>query len=172
MHSTSRIFQPNLTWFRVGLKKGGRHRIPTSRKRESLTFFGCLNLTTQKFYWKKSKKSDSSAFIWFLTQLCQRTPDQQIVIILDNASIHKSRKVKNYLKRHTNIHLFSLPTYSPEYNPVELFWKWIKPKVYGFSAVGGIEELVSRFRKIVWHYNNNRIPNRIRFNLEAYSDFL
>lgn len=27
-------------------------------------------------------------------------------------------------------------TYSPGYNPVELFWKWIKPKVYGFSAVG------------------------------------
>ena len=72
----------------------------------------------------------------------------------------------------TNIHLFSLPTYSPEYNPVELFWKWIKPKVYGFSAVGGIEELVSRFRKIVWHYNNNRIPNRIKFNLKAYDCFL
>jgi transposase len=131
-----------------------------------------LNLATKKFYWKKSKKSDSSAFIWFLTQLRQRTPGQQMVIILDNASIHKSGKVKRYLKRHENIHLFSLPTYSPEYNPVELFWKWIKPKIYGFSAVGGIEELVSRFRKIVWHYNNNRIPNGIKFNLKAYSHFL
>ena len=70
------------------------------------------------------------------------------------------------------MHLFSLPTYSPEYNPVELFWKWIKPRIYGFSAVGGIEEVVSRFRKIVWHYNNNRIPNGIQFNLKAYSSFL
>jgi len=65
-----------------------------------------------------------------------------------------------------------LPTYSPEYNPVELFWKWIKPKVYGFSALGGIEELVSRFRKLVWHYNNGNLHNPIKFNFRAYSDLL
>jgi len=48
------------------------------------------------------------------------------------------------LKRHQNIYLFYLLTYSPEYNPVELFWKWIKPKIYGFSAIGDIAELVSQ----------------------------
>ena len=37
-----------------------------------------------------------------------------------------------------------LPTYYPEYHPVEFFWKWIKPKVYGFSALGGIAELIFR----------------------------
>lgn len=165
-------FQPNLIWLEDGLKKGGRHRIPTGRKRESLTFFGCLNLMTRKFYWKKSRKSDSDTFLWFLTQLRQRTPKKRIIIILDNASIHGSRKVKAYLKRHENIHLCYLPTYSPEYNPVELFWKWIKPKVYGFSALGGIQELISRFRKLVWHYNNNRLPNPINFNLKPYADIL
>ncbi len=117
-------------------------------------------------------KSDSDAFLWFLTQLRQRTPNQQIVIILDNASIHGSRKVKAYLERHANIHLFYLPTYSPEYNPVELFWKWIKPKVYGFSALGGIQELISRFRKLVWHYNNHRLPNPINFKLKPYATIL
>lgn len=66
-------------------------------------------------------KSGSEPFLWFLTQLRQKTPEKQIVIILDNASIHKSKKVKRFLKRHTNIHLLYLPTYSPEYNPVELF---------------------------------------------------
>jgi transposase len=65
-----------------------------------------------------------------------------------------------------------LPTYSPEYNPVELFWKWIKPKVYGFSALGGIEELISRFRKLVWHYNNGNLNNPIRFNFPAYKELL
>ena len=127
---------------------------------------------TQKFYWKKSKRSDSDAFKWFLTQLRQRTPEHEIIIILDNASIHKSKKVKQYLSRHKNIHLFYLPTYSPEYNPVELFWRWIKSKIYGFSAIGGIKELVSRFRKFVWHFNNNRLPKPINFNLKAYKEIL
>ena len=162
--------QPYLVqgWF----KKGSRYKIPTPCKRESLTFFGCLNLITQKFYWKKSKQSDSDALLSFLTQVRQRTPHREIVIILDNASIHRSKKVKQYLLRHKNIHLFYLPRYSPEYNPVEIFWKWIKPKVYGFSAIGGIKELVSRFRKLVWHFNNNRLPKTINFNFKVYAEIL
>jgi transposase len=102
----------------------------------------------------------------------QRTPGKQIVIILDNASIHRSKKTKKYLERHKNIHLFYLPPYSPEYNPVEIFWRWIKPKVYGFTALGGLEELISRFRKFVWNYNEKRLVNPIRFELETYADIL
>jgi len=102
----------------------------------------------------------------------QRTPGKQIVIILDNASIHRSKKTKKYLERHKNIHLFYLPPYSPEYNPVEIFWRWIKPKVYGFTALGGIEELISRFRKFVWNYNEKRLVNPIRFEIETYTDIL
>ncbi|MCG2743379.1 MAG: IS630 family transposase [Desulfobacteraceae bacterium] len=144
----------------------------TSSRRESLTFFGCLNLMTKKFYWKKSKPSNSKPFLEFLTQLRQRTPNKQIAIILDNASIHRCKKTKKFLERHKNIHLFYLPPYSPEYNPVEIFWRWIKPKVYGFSALGGLDELVSRFRKYVWSYNEKRLVNPIQFKLEAYDNIL
>jgi len=107
----------------VGLKKGGRHRIPSSSKREKRTIFGSLNLRSGRFYWKQSEQSDSGVFCGFLTQLRQRFPGKQLVIILDNASIHKSKKVRDYLKRWLDIHLFYLPSYLPEYNPVELIWK-------------------------------------------------
>ena len=46
---------------------------------------------------------------------------------------------------------------APEYNPVEIFWRWIKPKGCGFSAFGGINQLISRFKKYVWHYNNKTL---------------
>lgn len=46
-----------------------------------------------------------------------------------------------------------------EYNPVEIFWRWIQPKVYGFSALGGLDELVSSFRKYVWSYNEKMLVN-------------
>jgi transposase len=103
-----------------------------------------------------------------MIQIRQKTPGKQIAIILDNASIHKSGKVKKYLDRYPRIKPFYLPTYSPEYNPVELFWKWIKPKVYGFSALGGLSELITRFRKLVWHYNRGMLHNPIQFNFKAY----
>ena len=104
MRLMSRIFQRNHTLLEAGLKKDGRHKIETSSKRESLTFFGCLNLTTRKFYWKKSKPSDSKPFLLFLTQLNQRTPSKEVIIILDNASIHRSKKTRSFLQRHKNIH--------------------------------------------------------------------
>jgi transposase len=76
------------------------------------------------------------------------------------------------LEKHPEVHLFYLPPYSPEYNPVELIWKWIKPKVYGFSGIAGIEEILRRFRKIIWHYNRKRLQNTIDLKLKAYSIIL
>jgi len=93
-------------------------------------------------------------------------------VILDNYSIHKSKKVALYVKRFPMIHLFYLPPYSPEYNPVDRVWGWIKPKVYGFSAVGGMEEVVSRFRKLVWHYKEGNHVKSIHLKLEAYQSIL
>ncbi|MCX5810865.1 MAG: IS630 family transposase, partial [Proteobacteria bacterium] len=127
--------------------------MPTPAKREKLTLFGCLNLRTKRFYWKKSKHGDAESLIWFFTQLRQRFGKRHLVIILDNASIHISKKIRKYLQRFPFIHLFFLPPYSPEYNPVERVWGWIKQKVYGFKAFGGIQYLIKKFRTFIWHFN-------------------
>ena len=140
--------------------------------RQRLTLFGCLNLKTRKFYWKKSLWGNSTAFISFLTQLRQCFTGKEVVVILDNYSIRKSKKVARYVKRFPMMHLFYLPPYSPEYNPVERIWGWIKPKVYSFSAVGGMEEVVTRFRKLVWNFNEGTLVKPINLKLEAYQNIL
>ena len=134
--------------------------------------FGCLNLRKRRFYWKQSKQANSRSFCSFLTQLRQRFPGKNIVLIADNATIHKSNKTRKYLKRWPHIHLFYLPPYSPEYNPVEMIWKWIKPKVHGASFSGSLSEIVARFRRFIWHYNAGWLPNPINLRLETYSDIL
>ncbi|HFP6258937.1 TPA: hypothetical protein ACHJMA_002105 [Legionella pneumophila] len=45
---------------------------------------------------------------------------------------------------------------SPEYNPIELFWKWLKRKIYGANGFTCIEQLIARIRKFIWHYNENK----------------
>ena len=134
--------------------------------------FGCLNLKKRRFYWKQSKQSDSKSFCSFLTQLRQRFPGKQIILILDNASIHKSKYTRQYLKCRPQIHLFYLPPYSPEYNPVELIWKWIKPKVHGFSFSDNLAEIIKRFRQHIWHFNAGWLPNPINLKLETYAKIL
>ena len=56
---------------------------------------------------------------------------------LDNASVHRNRKVKELRKiwEKRGLFLFYLPPYSPELNPAEILWrilkgKWIRPIDY------------------------------------------
>ena len=50
------------------------------------------------------------------------------VVVMDNASWHKSQKVIEILGR-KNCTAFFLPAYSPDLNPIEYYWSWLKAKV-------------------------------------------
>ena len=50
------------------------------------------------------------------------------IVILDNASFHKSIKTKELIEA-AGCRLLFLPPYSPELNPIETFWANLKEKV-------------------------------------------
>lgn len=90
-----------------------------------------LDLQSQRMYWKQAPRGNAGVFIAFVHQLHQSFPDQLLVLILDNFSIHKSKKVKAFVAKTPWLELEHLAPYSPEYNPIERFWHWLKSKVYG-----------------------------------------
>ena len=47
------------------------------------------------------------------------------VVIWDNATFHKSRKLAQAFEE-AGIGLLFLPPYSPDLNPIEQFWAWLK----------------------------------------------
>jgi len=51
-----------------------------------------------------------------------------LAFIIDNAPWHKTLKVKEFCANN-NITLLFLPPYSPEYNPIERVWSFLKSKV-------------------------------------------
>jgi transposase len=71
-------------------------------------------------------------------------PDQ--VVILDNASFHKSGKTKELIES-VGCKLIFLPPYSPDLNPIEKFWanmkRWIKQRLDYFNTL--YDSLVSFF---------------------------
>lgn len=68
---------------------------------------------------------DSTVFeTWFKVCLLPCLPSGT-VIVMDNASFH--RKSKLYpLAESAGMRLIFLPPYSPELNPIEHFWSWLK----------------------------------------------
>lgn len=50
------------------------------------------------------------------------------VLVLDNARIHHGGKIAELVAA-ANCSLLYLPPYSPDFNPIEMAWSWIKNKV-------------------------------------------
>ena len=155
-------------WFR----KGPQVKVPTPTKRQSATLFGALHFRTQRFYWKRAERGTSKPFLDFLYQLHQRFPEALLIVILDNAKLHKSRAVKRFLKQHTWVALEHLEPYSPAYNPIERFWQWLKAKVYGATAFETIAEVLRRVRQLIWHYNEGWLTSTIHFDFTLYREIL
>ena len=51
-----------------------------------------------------------------------------LAFFIDNASWHKTLAVQEYCEQN-KITLLFLPPYSPEYNPIERVWSFLKSKV-------------------------------------------
>jgi transposase len=155
-------------WLRAKVKR----KVRQPKTRQSKTIFGALDLHSQRMYWKQASRGNASTFIAFLYQLHQSFPDQLLVLILDNCSIHRSKKVKAFVAKTPWLELQPLAPYSPEYNSIERFWLWLKRKVYGCKSYTTMDEIITKIRKLIWHYNEGRLVTTIRFNFTAYADLL
>lgn len=69
----------------------------------------------------------SNTFCEFLEEINDRIPNNSI-LILDNASIHHSQQTKLQMSR-LGIEVMYLPTYSPDFNPIENFFSALKARL-------------------------------------------
>jgi transposase len=72
---------------------------------------------------------NADSFIGFLKSLLKSVESKKIFLIVDGSSIHKAKKVKDFLARDEvkdRLEIFILPGYSPELNPDEWVWNNVK----------------------------------------------
>lgn len=61
---------------------------------------------------------------WFRNILLPELP-KGTAIVMDNASFHRKKQLSSIAKE-CGFCLIFLPPYSPELNPIEKFWSWLK----------------------------------------------
>lgn len=81
------------------------------------------------FEYRESMNSDLFEG-WFSSILLPVLPPDA-VIVMDNASFHRKNQLYESAEEY-GINIIFLPPYSPEYNPIEHFWFWLKRKVCDF----------------------------------------
>lgn len=112
------------TWAPIGEQP----KIKTSGKRKGYKIFGLIEyFTGQFFYQGQQGRLNSETYIAFLRSLLEQTGGRHLVIIQDGARYHTSAATKAFFaEQAARLTVFQLPTYSPDYNPIEKLWKKIK----------------------------------------------
>ena len=83
-----------------------------------------------------------------------KTITMPTVVVLDNASFHKSKKFKSNIARWNNLGLtiFYLPPYSPHLNIIETLWRFMKHVWIDYRAFLSIDNLRSYIENIFIYY--------------------
>jgi hypothetical protein len=92
------------------------------------------------------------------------------MIILDNAKPHIATEVKEFALLHENdLVLIHQPPYSPELNPQENMWNWLKSSVSEASAAKNVPELLERVQNFRAYITS--VPDKVKKWLHARNFF-
>ena len=119
--------KPSYGWILKG-KKNDKY-IKTNTGRERLNLTGAINLNGKKGVFLEQKTINSASIVKLIKRIEKLQPKGKIYLILDNASYHHAKVVKNYLGHKRRIKIVFLPPYSPNLNPIERLWKFFHIKV-------------------------------------------
>jgi transposase len=101
----------------------------------------------------------SEIFYNYLTEFSKHKPEELKIIVIDNAGFHS---MKNY-KIPENIRLLRIPPYTPELNPSEKIWAYIK-QFYKNKVFQDIKSLKQWLHTFVENELNPEIIKSITHN--------
>jgi transposase len=139
------------TWAR----RGQQPKVKTSGKRKGYKVFGLIEYFTGRFFYQGQEgRLNSAAYIAFLTRVLEQTT-QPIVLIQDGAKYHTSAETNAFFARQTaRLQVFQLPTYSPDYNPIEKLWKKIKQQDTHLHYFPTFEALTEKVEQALLKFTN------------------
>jgi transposase len=116
------------TWAPVGKPVWRASTSPPLAAR--INWYGAYDFSQGRaFIWQEGKCNGEHTrqFLQRLTAWLQLA-GRQLVIIWDGASWHRSHSVRTQAQQ-LGIELLQLPAYSPDLNPIEGLWKWMRAEV-------------------------------------------
>ncbi len=108
-------------------KKGETPKVKVTGNRGSIAVSSAISPAGRMVFRIEKKNVNSKTFIDFLKQIIKNHKWRKIIIIADNSPPHTAKAVKDFIEQNKNkITIYYLPTYSPDLNPDEEVWKYLK----------------------------------------------
>jgi transposase len=134
------------TMERVWAQVGHTPFIRVAAPRQSVSFYGALNVLTGQEIALSLPRQDSEMTIHFLQHLLTCLPQHPILILWDRASWHTSRQVRDFIQNQPRLEVIYFPVACPDLNPQEQVWKQGRHAVSHNHTLACLGRLRQRFQ--------------------------
>ena len=108
-------------------KKGETPKIRVTGNRGSICLSSAISPAGRMVFRIEKSTVTSKTFVDFLKQIMKNHQWRKIIVVTDNYPAHDSNYVRNFIEQNKKIiAIYYLPTYSPDLNPDEDVWKYLK----------------------------------------------
>lgn len=111
---------------RTWAERSHPRKVPVTGSRGGVAAMSALSPRGSLVWRLYDKRITSVEVIEFLGQILNHHPRRHIVVVMDQARPHTSKKTKAYIDSQRRLHVFYLPPYSPDWNPDEKIWNHLK----------------------------------------------
>lgn len=123
-------------WF----EKGQRPQVPIRLGFENFYVYSAIDVGSGQDFSLILPEVNIKTMNEFLKSLSEDLGEREAILVMDRAGWHTSKKLHSF----KNIEIIYLPPYSPELNPVEKFWQYIKSKTIRNKMYITLQELEAR----------------------------
>lgn len=139
------------TWAR----RGQQPVVKTSGKRKGWKVFGLIDYFTGRFFHQGLEgRFTSASYTAFLSRVLEQTT-AHLILIQDGARYHTSAETKRFFQQHAErLTVYQLPSYSPDYNPIEKLWKKFKQQETHLHYFPTFEALTKKVAQALIKFEN------------------
>jgi transposase len=104
--------------------------VPAAGEDARIAVYGAVDYASGQVLYQTAASKNGAGFAVFLEQIAQTWPEQTLVLVLDNASYHRSAPMRTWWAAQEGRLLpFWLPVYAPHLNLLERVWRFLKQKL-------------------------------------------
>lgn len=130
----------------------------------TLSLYAALDVKTGRVHGRTAARHTSDEFVAFLDDVVTLCPPrQEIHLIADNLSAHKTAQVATFLQAHPQVQLHFTPTYSSWLNQVEIWFARIEREVIARGVFTSVQDLSRKLMRYIRAYSKSARPFRWKY---------
>jgi transposase len=148
------------------MRRGQQKCVSTPGQQVRHHVIGAYDWLDNTVTWIAAERKNSATFIQFLEHLLlEMYPNDVVVLVLDNASFHRSGAALAALSLFEHrVGVFWLPPYCSTLNPIERYWRHLKDRVCVNKLFPQMAQLVAAVERELSVQNDQTNPDRFRFS--------